>query len=199
MTLKTLLVSGILAAGAAAPALAAEEYVFDQSHTQILFEYQHLGYSITQGSFTEWAGTLLVDEADPSASSLDVTIQTASLYTGFADRDTHFLSGDFFNAEVNPTITFVSTGVEQTSENTLAVAGDMTINGITQPVTFDVVVNQLAPHPMSEIKTLGFTATTEVKRTDFDLGMFAPYVSDEVSIRVSGEAALKSEAGAATN
>ena len=199
MTLKTLIASGILAAGAASPALAAEEYVFDQSHTQILFEYQHLGYSITQGSFTEWAGTLLVDEADPSASSLDVTIQTASLYTGFADRDAHFLSADFFNAEVNPAITFVSTSVEQTGESTLAVAGDMTINGVTQPVTFDVVVNQLAPHPMSEIKTLGFTATAEVKRTDFDLGMFAPYVGDEVSIRVSGEAALKTEMEAATN
>lgn len=199
MTLKTLLASGILVAGAAAPALAAEEYVFDKSHTQILFEYQHLGYSITQGSFTEWDGTLMVDEADPTASSLDVTIQTASLYTGFAGRDQHFLSPDFFDAEANPTITFVSNAVEQTGDSTLAVAGDMTINGITQPVTFDVVINQISPHPMSEVRTLGFTATTEVKRTDFDLGMFAPYVGDEVSIRVSGEAALAAEAEAATN
>lgn len=172
----------------AAPALAAEEYVFDQSHTQILFEYDHLGYSITQGTFTDWDGTLMVDEADPSASSLEVTIQAASLHTGFADRDSDLQSENFFDVATYPTAGFVSTAVEQTGENTLAMTGDMTIHGTTLPVTFDVVVNKIDAHPMTSQRTLGFTATTTLSRSAFGVDMFTPFVGDEVAIRISGEA-----------
>jgi polyisoprenoid-binding protein YceI len=178
----------VLAAAIAAPAMAAEDYVFDQSHTQILCEYDHLGYSITQGTFADWDGILTVDEADPAASGLEVTIQAASLETGFADRDAHLSSPDFFDVAANPTATFASTAVEQTGENTLAVTGDMTIHGTTQPVTFDVVVNKLDANPMTGQRTLGFTATTTLSRSAFGLDMFTPYIGDEVAIRVSGEA-----------
>ena len=190
------LLPGLVLAGTMAtalPALAAEEYVFDQSHTQILFEYDHLDFSVTQGAFTAWEGTLMVDEADPAASRLDVTLQADSLETGAADRNAHLLSDDFFAAEAHPAITFVSTAVEQIGESTLAVTGDMTIRGTTVPVTFDVVVNQLAAHPMTSQRTLGFTATTTVSRSAFGLDMFTPYVGDAVAIRVSGEAIRKAD------
>lgn len=177
----------------AAPALAAEDYVFDKSHTQILFEYDHLGNSITQGSFAEWDGTLAVDTENPAASRLEVTIQAASIDTGFADRDTHFASGDFFDVAAFPVATFVSTAVEQTGEDRLQVSGDLTIRGTTQPVILDVVVNNLAPNPMSNQLTLGFTATTTISRTAFGLGMFAPAIGDEVSVRISGEAIRKAD------
>ena len=189
--LPGLVLSGTMAT--AMPALAVEEYVFDQSHTQILYEYDHLGFSITQGTFTAWEGTLLVDETNPAASRMDVTLQADSLETGSAERDAHLQSDDFFAAETHPTVTFASTAVERTGENTLAVTGDMTIRGATVPVTFDVVVNQLAAHPMTSQRTLGFTATTTVSRSAFGLDMFTPYVGDAVAIRVSGEAIRKAD------
>jgi polyisoprenoid-binding protein YceI len=183
--------AAVLGLTLAAPAFAAEDYVFDKSHSQILFEYNHFGYSTTQGTFTDWDGTLSVDTENPAASRLEVTIQAASLATGFADRDTHLKTADFFDAEAYPTATFVSTGVEQTGEDTLAVTGDLTIHGTTLPVTLDVVVNDLSPQPMTNQTTLGFTATATVSRTAFGLGLFAPMVGDEVSIRISGEAIRK--------
>ncbi|MGF1625130.1 MAG: YceI family protein, partial [Alphaproteobacteria bacterium] len=181
----TLASATALSLALAAPA-QAEVFDFDKSHTQILFEYDHLGYSITQGSFGEWEGTLVVDADDPTASSLEVTIQTASIDTGFEGRDDHFRSADFFDVEAFPVATFVSTQVEQTGEDSLAVTGDLTILGTTQPVTLDVVVNTLSPHPMTNQLTLGFTATTQISRTDFGLGLYAPAIGDEVSIRISG-------------
>lgn len=177
----------------AAPTVAAEDYVFDKSHTQILFEYDHLGFSTTQGSFGEWDGTLTIDVDDPAASQVEITIQAASLDTGFADRNAHLMSPDFFNVEAHPTATFVSTAVEQTGENTLAVTGDLTLLGTTQPVTLDVVINAHDAHPMSGHTTLGFTATTTVMRSEFGLGLFAPAVGDEVEIRISGEATRKAD------
>lgn len=191
------LTPGVLLAGAmisgGQAAAAPEEYVFDQSHTQILFEYDHFGNSITQGTFVDWSGTLMVDTDEPAASSLDVSIEASSLHTGFADRDTHLKTADFFEVETYPAITFTSTEVSQAGENTLQVTGDMTIHGTTLPVTFDVVVNNLAPHPMSQQLTLGFTATTTVSRTAFGVGMFTPMVGDEVAIRISGEAVRKAD------
>lgn len=186
--------AAILGLSLAAPAMAAEEeYVFDRSHTQILFEYDHLGFSITQGTFTEWEGVLVIDADNPAASRVEVTIQAASLSTGFADRDAHLRSADFFETDTYPTATFVSSHVEQTGENTLAVTGDLTIHGETREVTLDVVVNAHGPHPMSGQTTLGFTATTTVSRSDFGLGLYAPAVGDAVTIRISGEAIRKSD------
>lgn len=197
MKLAVKLTPGILLAGAMAstsPALAApEEYVFDQSHTQILFEYSHFGNSITQGTFVDWNGSLMVDTDEPSASSLDVAIEASSLHTGFGDRDTHLKTADFFDVETHPAITFTSTEVSPTGENSLQVSGDMTIHGTTLPVTFDVIVNNLAPNPMTQQVTLGFTATTLVSRTAFGVGMFTPMVGDEVAIRISGEAIRKAD------
>ena len=183
----------VLGLALTAPALAAEDYVFDKSHSQILFEYDHFGYSITEGTFTDWDGTLVVDAENPAASRLEVTIQAASLSTGFADRDAHLKTGDFFDVEAYPTATFVSTGVEQTGEDTLAVSGDLTIHGTTVPVTLDVVINGLSRHPMTNQTTLGFTASATVSRTAFGLGLFTPMVGDEVSIRISGEAIRKAD------
>ncbi|MEZ5670323.1 MAG: YceI family protein [Alphaproteobacteria bacterium] len=179
-----------LALGLIAPAGAADSFQFDPSHTQILFEYDHLGFSTTQGTFTDWQGTLSVDEAEPANSRLSVTIVADSLHTGWADRDAHLRSADFFDVATYPTVTFASTAVERTGDETLTVAGEMTIRGTTQPVVFAVEVNGLADHPMTGVRTLGFTATTQVSRSAFGLGLFAPAVGDAVTIRVSGEATL---------
>ncbi|MEP3669908.1 MAG: YceI family protein, partial [Roseibium sp.] len=111
---------------------------FDKSHANLAFSYNHLGYSTTEGRFGEWDGTLLIDKETPADSTVEFTIDVSSIDTFFADRDKHFLSADFFNAEAFPTAAFKSTKVEQVGENQLEVTGDLTIKDITKPATLQV-------------------------------------------------------------
>ncbi|WP_417259517.1 YceI family protein [Celeribacter sp.] len=187
--MKTLLLASVAALGLSSAAHAeAVPYVFDASHSQIVFEYNHLGFSNTVGVFSGFDGNIQFDEEDPAASSVEVSFPTDSLYTGWDERTTHFLSGDFFGAEENPTISFVSTSIEVTGENTGVITGDLTLNGITKPVSLDAVLNQKGDHPMAGKAWLGFDATTTVLRSEFDMGMFTPFVADEVAVNISIEA-----------
>lgn len=174
---------------AAAPAIAEPvAYDFDKSHANLTFSYNHLGYSTTDGRFGDWNGELVIDQETPANSKISMTVNVDSLDTFWGERDTHFKSADFFEVAAHPTATFVSTSVEKTGENTLAVAGDLTIKGITKPATFDVTINALGEHPMAKTPAIGFDATTVVKRSDFGMNMFVPYVGDEVTISFSAEA-----------
>ena len=187
--MKTLLLASVAALGLSSAANAeAVPYVFDASHSQIVFEYNHLGFSNTIGVFSGFDGNIQFDEEDPAASSVEVSFPTDSLYTGWDERTAHFLSGDFFGAEENPTISFVSTAIEVTGENTGVITGDLTLNGITKPVSLDAVLNQKGDHPMAGKAWLGFDATTTVLRSEFDMGMFTPFVADEVAVSISIEA-----------
>lgn len=187
--MKSTLFAAALSLGAG-PALAAPEaYVLSSSHSQILFSYQHLGFSTTWGMFSGFAGDILFDAENPAASSVSVSMPTRSIFTGWQQRDDHFLAQDFLNAEVHDTISFVSTAIEVTGENTALITGDLTMNGITQPVVLDAKLNQAGKHPMLvQDDWAGFNATTMVLRSDFGMGLFAPMVSDEVQIQISVEA-----------
>ncbi|MEL6960629.1 MAG: YceI family protein [Pseudomonadota bacterium] len=187
--MKALLLSTALTLGVAGAAHAeAVTYTLDASHSQIVFSYDHLGYSRTTGMFSGFNGTINFDEADPAASSVEVTFPAESLITGWPAREGHFLSPDFFDAGTNPTVTFTSTAIEVTGDNTGTITGDLTINGITQPVVLDATLNQMGTHPMAEKPWIGFDATTTLLRSDFDMGAFAPFVGDEVEIYISIEA-----------
>lgn len=189
--MKNLLLASVATLGLATAAHAEPAaYVFDASHSQIVFEYNHLGFSNTVGVYSGFDGTIAFDEADPAASSVEVSFPTDSLYTGWDERTAHFLGGDFFGAEENPTISFVSTAIEVTGETTGLITGDLTINGITKPVTLDAVLNQKGDHPMAGKAWLGFDASATVLRSEFDMGMFTPFVSDEVAVKISIEAML---------
>lgn len=182
-----------LTAGFALAATAAmaepQTYQFDTSHSQIMFSYDHLGFSTTMGMFGDITGTIVFDAEDPAASSVEATFPVASLMTGYADRDAHFLSGDFFGSEAAaPEVTFTSTSIEVTGDDTALITGDLTLNGVTQTVVLDTVLNGQGDHPMMNRPWIGFDATATVLRSDFNLGMFAPAVSDEVEIRISVEA-----------
>lgn len=179
-----------LAALLFATPLAAEPvaYDFDKSHTNLAFSYNHLGYSTTDGRFGDWEGELLIDLDTPANSKITMTVNVESIDTFWAERDTHLKSADFFGVEEHPTATFTSTSVEKTGENTLAVTGDLTIKGITKPATFDVTVNAQGEHPMAKTPAVGLDATTVVKRTDYGMDMYVPYVGDEVTISFSAEA-----------
>jgi polyisoprenoid-binding protein YceI len=179
------------ALGVARPAAAAEEWTIDRSHAHILFFVNHFGMSDIQGEFLDFDGTLMLDTEAPETSSIEVTIDVSSLDSGWAARDEHFLSADFFDAEQYPTITFTSTDVEITGEDTALVTGDLTIKDTTRPATLEVTLNGLADdHPIREgtQRYAGFTATTTVLRRDFGVDRYAPAVSDEVEIRIELEA-----------
>ncbi len=178
-----------VAAICATPALAeAEKYTLDSSHSQVLFSYNHLGFSTTYGMFSGFEGEIMFDETDPAASSVSVSMPVKSMFTGWEKREEHFFSADFFDAQDDDLVTFASTGIEVTGENTAKITGDLSMNGVTKAVVLDATLNKADTHPMADKPWLGFDAQTMVKRSDFGLGAFAPAVSDEVEIRISVEA-----------
>lgn len=174
-------------------ALAADLYALDASHSQVVFSYNHLGYSTTFGMFSGFEGEISFDEENPANSSVTVSIPVMSMFTGWEARLAHFMADDFFAAEEGDMITFTSTAIEVTGDDTANITGDLSMNDVTMPVTLAATLNQAAPYPFGPTQgtpTMGFTATTTVLRSDFGLGAFAPAVSDEVEITVSIEAAL---------
>ncbi len=157
-------------------------YDFDKSHANLSFTYNHLGYSTTDGRFGDWDGVLMIDKETPANSSVEFTINIDSLDTFWADRDAHLKSPDFFDAAKFPKATFKSTKVEQTGENQLEVTGDLTIKDVTKPATLIVDVTSIGDHPMAKKPAAGFAVTTVIKRTDYGMDMFVPYVGDEVTV-----------------
>lgn len=179
----------LVAATLAAPAFAeAESYVLDPSHSQIVFSYNHLGYSTSYGMFGGIEGQIAFDQANPAASSVQVSFPVTTMLTGWQARFDHFMSPDFFGATEDKTVSFKSTAIEVTGEKTAKITGDLTLNGITKSVTLDAALTQAGEHPMEKKPWAGFTGTTTLLRSDYNLGMFAPYVSDEVQVMISVEA-----------
>lgn len=190
MLRHTLLASVIALASASAMA-APVTYTIDPAHTQTIFSWNHLGFSHPTANFDKIEGTITYDAADATKSSVDVTIATASINSHVTKFDDHLKSGDFFEVAKYPTATFKSTKVEKgAAEGTFKVSGDLTIKDVTKPVTIDAKLNAAKEHPMSKTPAIGFDGTLEVKRSDFGMGMNVPYVSDEVSIRITTEAAV---------
>lgn len=182
----------ILAAAVAAAPLAAfaepEAYVLDASHSQILFSYDHLGYSTTWGMFSGFEGEIMFDQDAPENSYVTVSFPVRSMFTGWEARFQHFMADDFFGAAEDEMVTFTSTGIEVTGEGSALITGDLTLNGVTNPVVLTTTLNQLGDHPMANQPWAGFNATTTLLRSDYGLGAFAPFVSDEVQVQISIEA-----------
>ena len=191
---RTLLAAGLaFAAASASPAFAApEKYMLDSSHSQILFSYNHLGYSTTWGLFSGFEGEIMFDQEDPANSSVAVSMPVKSMWTGWEKRDAHLMSPDFFDASDDELVSFTSTSIEVTGETTANITGDLTINGVTKSVVLDAQLNTSGEHPMAKKPWAGFNATTTLKRTEFDVGNFAPYVGDDVTVQISVEA-MKAE------
>lgn len=181
--------AAFVATMAAAPVFASTQtYTLDSSHSQIVFSYDHLGFSTTYGMFSGFEGEIAFDQEDPAASSVAVSFPVRSMLTGWEGRFEHFMSDDFFGAGPDDMVTFTSTGIEVTGDNTALITGDLTMNGITQSVVLDATLNQMGEHPMEGKPWAGFDATTTLLRSDFEVGAFAPFVSDEVEVMISIEA-----------
>jgi len=179
------LVLATLIAAASFSAQAADKYDIDPNHTQVQFTYSHMGFSNITGRFDEVKGDFLFDAADPTKSSVSITIPVASISTGVAKLDEHLLKADFFDATRFPTATFKSTAVTAAGQGKLAVAGDLTIHGVTRPVVLDVTINGIGEHPMRKVPAAGFDASARIKRSDFGVGAYVPTVGDEVTLTIT--------------
>lgn len=178
----------ILAAVAAAPALAAPEtYVLDSSHSFPSFSYNHLGYSIQMSRFDKATGTVTLDKAAKTAA-VDIVIDAKSVSTGSATFNEHIQGEDFLDTAKHPTAAFKSTKVVFEGDKPVSIDGNLTLKGVTRPVTLKVTSFHAMPHPMAKKDAIGANATTKVKRTDFNMGKNVPYVGDEVTIDIALEA-----------
>jgi polyisoprenoid-binding protein YceI len=178
----------ILAAVAAAPALAApESYALDAGHTFPRFSYSHFGYSTQLSRFNKTTGKIVFDKA-AKTGSVDITIDTKSVDTGFPLFNEHIQSADFLDTAQFPTATFKSTKVVFDGDKPTAIEGNLTLKGVTRPVTLTVTSFQAMPHPILKKDAIGANANVTVKRSDFNAGKYAPNVSDEVRIDIAVEA-----------
>ncbi len=193
--MKNILSAAVLGFGLlSAPAYAAPEaYVLDAAHSQVVFSYNHLGFSTTTGMFAGFEGEIMFDQEDPANSSVSVSMPVKSMYTGWEARFQHFMSDAFFDAKDGDMITFNSTSIEVTGENTANITGDLSINGVTKSVVLDAKLNQVMDeHPMEKKPWAGFDASVTLLRSDYNLGAFVPFVGDEISVNISLEA-MKAE------
>jgi polyisoprenoid-binding protein YceI len=172
---------------ASTPAWAAESYKFDPMHTNVVFHANHLGFSNPSGRFGIKDGKIVLDETDPAKSSVDVVIDASSVATGMDVFNQH-IKEKFLQPEKFPTAEFKSTKVEKTGEKTAKVTGDLTLHGVTKPVTLDVTLNKEGDHPMMHKKAVGFTASTTIKRSDFGMDLMVGPISDDVKIDIEAEA-----------
>jgi len=161
----------------------------DDPHSQLGFTVTHLGIADISGTFNDFDVTVKSSKHDFSDASFELTAKTASIDTRVEARNNHLKSADFFEAEKYPTMYFKSTSIKNAGKNKFKLTGDLTLHGVTKPVTMDLEYRGTVENPMSKKPTAGFQVTGVIKRSDFNLGnnFPPPMISDEVHIKADGE------------
>lgn len=184
----------LMAAAYAVPGLAnALTYRFDPDQTEVRFYWDHAGVSEQSGEWRKIRGQVEFDSARIEATKISVTIDPRSVDTGVPAIDKFLTGRDMFDAPRNPTITYVSTGVKRTGENTARVRGKLTIKGKTEPVVLDVTLRHIGPHPLARFlrayrgEWIGVQARGRIFRSQFNVGYGFPIISDIVRIEISAE------------
>lgn len=185
--MKKLLASFALATAVAAPAMAADTYTIDASHTFPVFEVNHLGFSTQRGRFEKTNGTIVLDTA-AKKGSVDLTIDVASLNMGFAAWNDHMAVDGFFNTAKFPTITFKSNKLVFEGDKVVGAEGDFTLLGVTKPVTLKVSNFVCGANPMNKKAMCGAEISATIKRSDFGMTKYLPAIGDEIKISSAVEA-----------
>ena len=188
--------SAALLAAASLPALAqashnpAEvqggEFAVDSNHTQIGFTLSHMGFSNFSGRLSGVTGSLSLAGADHSASKISVSVPTSSFSTPVDKLTGELVGADWFDAQKYPAITFTSTKVTSTGPDSATITGDLTMHGVTKPVTLTAKFVGAGANPMSKAYTVGFDATGTVKRSEFGVTKYVPVIGDEVELSLHG-------------
>lgn len=165
---------------------AVENYKLDPSHSFVLWHINHLGFSTQVGKWPA-EGTITIDTDKLQNSKVDVTIQIKQIITGLAELDKHLMAESFFDAEKFPTATFVSDKVTLTSKKTAKVRGMLTLHGVTKPITLNVTLNKMGANPVTNKASVGFSATAELKRSDFGMTTLVPTLGDTVTLNIDAE------------
>ncbi len=172
---------------------APENYTIDPFHTYPNFEVNHLGMSTMRGQFTKSAGKFSIDHA-AKTGTLDLAVQTASITTGDTDkagrprtRDEHLRTPDFFNVAEFPTMTYKSTGVKFNGDNPATVDGNLTLLGVSKPVTLHVENWKCGANPMSKKEMCGGNASAALKRSDFGMKFGLPAIGDDLKLWIEIE------------
>lgn len=185
-----LLIAGAAeAAGPANPdptAVRAGTYTVEPGHTRIEFSLSHMGFSTWYGDFTGASGTLTLDPARPAADQLSITLPIASVSTTNAKLDGELKSPGWLDATQFPTATFVSSQVTPTGPRKADVMGQLTLHGVTRPLTLHVKFNGAGINPLSKAYTVGFDAQGMIRRSDFGVVKNVPLIGDEVNLTLSG-------------
>ena len=182
---------------AASASAGATTYTLDPNHTQVQFIWNHYGFTSLTGQFGKIDGTLEFDASDPTKASVSATIGLGSVDSNSRKLDEKLVSSDYFDVANFPSATFKSTRVEKgATPDRLKVTGDLTLHGVTKPVTLDVTVTKVGDHPMRKAPAAGFDATATIKRSDFGITNYLPMAADEIKLHVVAEA-VESKAFAA--
>ena len=181
-------VVALLALGAAVPALSAEVYVGDLAHTYAYFETGHLGISWVHGRFTKTSAARVVLDRAAKTGSIDVVIDTASVDTGHDARDKHLRSADYLDVEKFPTLAFKSNVLKFAGDSLVGVDGDLTLMGVTRPVSLNVTSFLCIQHPVNKKHMCGAAAATSIKRSAWGIMRGAAGIGDEVKISIQIEA-----------
>ena len=169
--------------------IQAAAYTLEPDYTQVVFRWDHLGFSKPSAQLSLGEGSLDFERGDPTKSAVSVTFALSTLRTGVPALDDHLNSEDFFDTGKFAKATFKSVKVEQGARaNALKVTGNLSLHGVTKPVTLDVVLLKSANNPRTDVPTLGFSATSTLKRSDFGLGAYVPQVGDEIRLEISAQA-----------
>jgi polyisoprenoid-binding protein YceI len=177
----------LLATSLPLAAHAAESYTVDPAHTYPNFSISHLGFSTMQGRFDKTSGKITLDRAAKNGS-VDISIEAASVSTGFAKRDEHLKSPDFFNAAEFPAITYKSSAVKFKGDTPATVEGNLTLLGVTKPVTLTIDAFKCGANPMNKKEECGAAASGQFKRSDFGMKFGLPGVGDDIKLVFEVEA-----------
>jgi len=161
----------------------------DLNHSKLTFSVTHLGISDVDGLFNKFEASAIANKADFSDAVFELSVNVASINTQIEMRDNHLRSTDFFEVEKYPSMTFKSTSITKVSKDRYKLNGNLTLRGITKPVTMDLWYRGTIENPQSKKLTAGFQLTGTLKRSDFEVGpkFPAPMLSDEVKIKADGE------------
>lgn len=162
-------------------------FAADAGHTKVTWSVNHFGFSTYIGQFSAVSATLKLDPANLASTQLEATVQTASVGTFNPALDTHLKSPDFLDVATFPTATFKATSVKATGDRTADITGDLTLHGVTKPVTIQATFNRGGANPVDKTYRLGFSGKAVIKRTDFGVKSYAPVIGDEVTLQIEAE------------